>query len=190
MGFPGDRSQLAQADSGCFRPFPVVSCRFRDPRVSRWSGKHWRTGGAGEEYVEQQQTPQRTTKSNVAIVGYGNIGRYAVHTLAEAPDLTLVGVVRRDPTDRSDVPADIPVVGGIEELPDVEVALLCGPTRSIPEIATACLAGYQYRRFVRHSRRIGGSSEPLGRGGEGARSCGHCLGGVGSGDGLHRAGGF
>lgn len=89
--------------------------------------------------MEQQQTPQRTTKSNVAIVGYGNIGRYAVHALAEAPDLTLVGVVRRDPTDRSDVPADIPVVGGIEELPDVEVALLCGPTRSIPEIATACL---------------------------------------------------
>lgn len=76
----------------------------------------------------------------VAIVGYGNIGRHAVHALAEAPDLSLAGVVRRDPTRREDIPAEVPVVGDIGELDGVEAALLCGPTREVHRMAAACLA--------------------------------------------------
>lgn len=34
-------------------------------------------------------------KTKVAIVGYGNIGRYAVDAVNQAPDLELAGIVRR-----------------------------------------------------------------------------------------------
>lgn len=75
----------------------------------------------------------------VAVVGYGNIGRYAVHAVTEAPDMQLAGIVRRDPSQRDDIPQDIPVVGDVSEIDGVEAALLCGPTRSIPDVATRCL---------------------------------------------------
>ena len=35
-------------------------------------------------------------KIRVAIVGYGNIGKYALQALEAAPDMELVGVVRRN----------------------------------------------------------------------------------------------
>lgn len=75
----------------------------------------------------------------VAVVGYGNIGRYAVQAVTEAPDMQLAGIVRRDPSQRDDIPQDIPVVGDVSEIDGVEAALLCGPTRSIPDVATRCL---------------------------------------------------
>ena len=35
-------------------------------------------------------------KIKVAIVGYGNIGKYALQALEASPDMELVGVVRRN----------------------------------------------------------------------------------------------
>lgn len=78
-------------------------------------------------------------KRRVAVVGYGNIGRYAVAAVKEAPDLELAGVVRRDPANRGDLPPEVPVAGSIQELEGVEAALLCSPTRMIPQIAEECL---------------------------------------------------
>lgn len=78
-------------------------------------------------------------KRRVAVVGYGNIGRYAVQALSASPDLHLVGVVRRDPSQRDDLPAGVPVVGAIAELEGVEAALLCSPTRMVPKLAEECL---------------------------------------------------
>ncbi len=80
-------------------------------------------------------------KLKVAVVGYGNIGKYAVEALDNAPDMELVGVVRRRP-DPELTPelAHVKVVGDIDELGDLDVALLCVPTRQVPQIASKILA--------------------------------------------------
>lgn len=76
----------------------------------------------------------------VAVIGYGNIGRFALDALQEAPDLELAGVVRRDPSQRADIDSRIPVAGRVSDLGKVDVALLCTPTRSAPDQAAALLA--------------------------------------------------
>ena len=76
-------------------------------------------------------------KIKVAVVGYGNIGKYAVEAVREASDMELAGVIRRK-TSVGELPAElagVPVVSDVKELGKVDVALLCGPTRSIPETA-------------------------------------------------------
>ena len=73
----------------------------------------------------------------VAVVGYGNIGKYAVEAIQEASDMELVGVVRRK-SSLNNIPAElanVPIVSDVKELGKVDVALLCGPTRTIPETA-------------------------------------------------------
>jgi diaminopimelate dehydrogenase len=83
-----------------------------------------------------------TAKIRVAVAGYGNIGKYAVEAIREAPDMELAGVVRRK-SSAGEVPAGlagVSVVSDVKELGKVDVALLCGPTRSIPETAEQYLA--------------------------------------------------
>jgi diaminopimelate dehydrogenase len=64
-----------------------------------------------------------------AVIGYGNIGRFAVEAVAAAKDMELAGIVRR----RASGPlGDIPVGTSIKELGDVDVALLCVPSRVVP----------------------------------------------------------
>ena len=76
----------------------------------------------------------------VAVVGYGNVGRFAVDAVLEAPDLQLTGVVRRSGERPPGLDATIPVAKDIAELGDVDVALLCAPTRSVPQLAEEYLA--------------------------------------------------
>lgn len=77
-------------------------------------------------------------KIKVAVVGYGNIGRFAVEAVLAANDMELMGVVRRDASGQQpDELAKIKVVSNIDELGKVDVALVCGPTRSCPEMAKA-----------------------------------------------------
>ncbi len=71
----------------------------------------------------------------IAIVGYGNIGHGAVKAVQAAPDAELAGVVRRAAGTAPAELAGIPVVTDIARLGKVDVALLCGPTRSIPDLA-------------------------------------------------------
>jgi len=83
-----------------------------------------------------------TTKIRVAVVGYGNIGKYAVEAVCEAPDMELAGVVRRKSSVNT-IPAEltgVAVVSDARELGKIDVALLCCPTRSIPEMAEQYLA--------------------------------------------------
>ena len=71
-----------------------------------------------------------------AVVGYGNIGRYAVQAVKAAPDFELAGVVRRSAA--GDLPPElggVAVVEDIAKLGRVDVALLCVPTRSVPQKA-------------------------------------------------------
>lgn len=75
----------------------------------------------------------------IAIVGYGNIGRYTVDAVLASPDFEIAGIVRRDPSDRADIPVGIPVVGSIKELENVDVAILATPTRSVEQYAREIL---------------------------------------------------
>ena len=69
---------------------------------------------------------------NVAIVGYGNIGKYAVEAVNSAPDMALAGIVRRNASEQI---SGIVTTGDIKTLGKVDVALLCTPTRSVEENA-------------------------------------------------------
>lgn len=70
-------------------------------------------------------------KIRAAVVGYGNIGKYVLEALEAAPDFEVAGVVRRDASQCSGELAAYKVVGSLEELSDVQVAVLCAPTRSV-----------------------------------------------------------
>lgn len=80
-------------------------------------------------------------KIKVAVVGYGNIGKFTVDAVKAAPDMELVGIVRRNITkdDFSEL-SDIKVVTDITELGKVDVAILATPTRSVEEYAKKILA--------------------------------------------------
>ena len=82
-------------------------------------------------------------KYGVAIVGYGNIGKFSVDAIKAAPDMELVGVVRRPSSLNKPIPPEltgVPVVGKVKDLKNVDVALLCTPTRSVEEYAVELLA--------------------------------------------------
>lgn len=82
-------------------------------------------------------------KLRIAIQGYGNIGRYALQAVQAAPDLELVGVVRRTTSLRGELPVElrsVAVVDQMEQLGKVDVALLCTPSRSVPQLAQEILA--------------------------------------------------
>lgn len=76
----------------------------------------------------------------VAIVGYGNIGRYVLDSVLEASDMELAGIVRRSV---ENIPAelrDYKVVTDIADLGKVDVAILATPTRHVEENAAKYLA--------------------------------------------------
>lgn len=78
-------------------------------------------------------------KIRAVVVGYGNIGKYVLEALECAPDFEIAGIVRRDATN---IPAELknyPVVSSITGLKEVDVAILCTPTRSVEKYAKACL---------------------------------------------------
>lgn len=78
---------------------------------------------------------------NVAVIGYGNIGKYAIQAIKAAPDFKLQGVVRRNPTEEQpQCLQGISVVGHISELGAVDVAILAVPTRSCLSIAAEIMA--------------------------------------------------
>lgn len=82
-------------------------------------------------------------KISVAIFGFGNIGKYAVDAVLASPDMQLIGVVQpAADLDSSGLALarHYNLVESFEELPHVDVALLCIPTRAVPQIAAQILA--------------------------------------------------
>lgn len=73
-------------------------------------------------------------KMRIAIVGYGNIGKCTVDAVLAAEDMELAGIVRRT-AKFSERNAEIPIVSDIRELDRADVALLCVPSRAVPETA-------------------------------------------------------
>ena len=80
-------------------------------------------------------------KVRAAIVGYGNIGHYVLEALQAAPDFEIAGVVRRAGAEnKPEELANYVVVKDIKELGNVDVAILCTPTRSVEKYAKEYLA--------------------------------------------------
>ena len=79
-----------------------------------------------------------TKKIKAAIVGYGNVGRYAVDAVLASPDMELAGIVETTGTGKGS--AAHKLVSTIEELEPIDVAVLCIPTRAVPEVAAELLA--------------------------------------------------
>ena len=78
-------------------------------------------------------------KIRAAIVGYGSIGHFIPDALKVAPDFEIAGIVRRRV---SEVPMELsayPVVSSLDELKDVDVAILCTPTREVEHFAIKAL---------------------------------------------------
>lgn len=78
-------------------------------------------------------------KIKVAVVGYGNIGKYSLQAVKAASDMELVGVVRRKESVGKKSPEleGVKVVADINELGKVDVAILAVPSREIPVTAKA-----------------------------------------------------
>ncbi len=74
-------------------------------------------------------------KISVAIIGWGNVGRGCKRAIEECSDLMLAGVVRRSTSLNKEEPdlENTRVVDDISKLGKVDVALLCIPSREVPE---------------------------------------------------------
>ena len=80
------------------------------------------------------------SKIQVAIVGYGNIGRFALEAVEAAGDMECVGVVRRSGSaDGIARLAPYKVVSDVRELGKVDVAILAVPSRKVEETAARYL---------------------------------------------------
>lgn len=84
-----------------------------------------------------------------AVIGLGNIGRYALEALEIQPDFTCLGVVRRkeslgnEPHHLRGIPEFASLDDLVTKAGKPDVLLLCSPSRQIPEQAPALLAsGY------------------------------------------------
>ena len=79
-------------------------------------------------------------KTQVAIVGYGNIGRFSLEAVEAAADMECAGVVRRNASsDGFPELAPYKVVSDISDLEKVDVAILAVPSRRVGETASKYL---------------------------------------------------
>ncbi len=78
-------------------------------------------------------------KIRAAVVGYGNIGKYVLEALEVAPDFEIAGIVRRASSLGEKNTTGYEVVGSLEELKDVDVAIICTPSRLVEQSAKSAL---------------------------------------------------
>ncbi len=78
-------------------------------------------------------------KTKVAIIGYGNIGKFTVDSVLSAPDMELVGVIEQFDKKPEEL-GSIPFATDINALEKPDVAILCVPSRSVESIAKTYLA--------------------------------------------------
>jgi diaminopimelate dehydrogenase len=84
-----------------------------------------------------------TTKINVAVMGCGHIGKFAVQAVHLAPDMNLVGIIEKtDCVDRFTFEnPGIPVVADVTHLPvKPDLIILTVPTRCVETVAPGLLA--------------------------------------------------
>lgn len=80
-------------------------------------------------------------KIRVAVVGYGNIGKYTLEAIEASSDMECAGVVRRSGSAEGIAELqNLKVVSDIRELGKVDVAVLATPSRKVKENALKYLA--------------------------------------------------
>lgn len=79
-------------------------------------------------------------KIRAAIIGYGNIGKYVIDTIQHSSDFEIAGIVRRNIKEIPSELKDFEVTDSITNLSDVDVAILCLPSRLLETTAKECLA--------------------------------------------------
>ena len=72
---------------------------------------------------------------NVAIVGFGNIGKAVCEALSTAEDFSLKYIV-----ETREITADAPIIKSISELHDIDAAIICLPSRLVPDAALSLLS--------------------------------------------------
>lgn len=77
-------------------------------------------------------------KIRAAVVGFGNIGRFTLEALLASEDFEVAGIVRRV-VKENETCDGIPMVDDIKKLKDVDVAILCAPSREVEKYATEIL---------------------------------------------------
>ena len=73
-----------------------------------------------------------------AVVGYGNSGPSVLEAILSTSDIQAAGIVSRSLTEEK--VQEVPVVRDIHQLKNVDVAILCSPSRAVPDLAAALLA--------------------------------------------------
>ncbi len=79
-------------------------------------------------------------KKRAAIVGYGNIGKHVLEAIEASLDFEVAGIVRRNASEKPKEIAHLEIVDDIKKLKEVDVAILCTPTRNVEEQAKEILA--------------------------------------------------
>lgn len=76
-------------------------------------------------------------KKRVVVVGYGNVGKGAVDAVLQSEDLELTGIIRRNAKDGFIY--GVPVFTDISKVENVDIAILCVPSRTTKETAVKYL---------------------------------------------------
>lgn len=77
-------------------------------------------------------------KIRAAVVGYGNIGKFALEALQASDDFEVAGIVSRR-AKAGETKEGFPLVADIKSLGDVDVAILCAGSREVEKFATEIL---------------------------------------------------
>ena len=78
-------------------------------------------------------------KTRAAIIGYGNIGKYVIDNITHSSDFEIAGIVRRNIDNNPTELKEFVVTDSISKLQDVDVAILCLPSRMLEGSAKECL---------------------------------------------------
>ncbi len=78
-------------------------------------------------------------KTRAAIIGYGNIGKYVIDSITHSSDFEIAGIVRRNIDNTPTELKEFVVTDSISKLQDVDVAILCLPSRMLESSAKECL---------------------------------------------------
>ena len=79
-------------------------------------------------------------KIKAAVIGYGNVGRYALEALGTEEDFETVAIVDPIIGKKIDHVGEVPVFEKVTMAPEFDVALLCVPTRLVEKTALEILA--------------------------------------------------
>ena len=79
-------------------------------------------------------------KIRVAIIGFGNVGKHVLEVIEVSSDFEVAGIVETNPEVIPAKIANVEFVDSIHKLKDIQVAILCVPSRNVEKQAKEILA--------------------------------------------------